>query len=546
MFKLSALNWIGNAAAVLCGQHGDVTAQVEQVGCSRQTAYDHAHKVQQAVADAQRPGPSRTQLLQEVAQLRQENRQLWDALDQAIDCPEDQQRQFTTTACAMGLSLTQVLVLLAILLPPGRLPSRASLGRWLKQSARGARRVLAVLDKACRPLVLSLCIDEIFFRRQPVLMAVQPHSFAWLVGQRAADRSGATWAGALQAWPNLVDVAADGGQGIQRGLELLEAQRQQAAQQLADGPKAKPLHVRLDVFHIRQDGARAQRQEWARAQELWEAAEKIERAKGRYDRRGKDKRHFNQAKVTKAWAKATGAFEEACRKDQAWERAVAALQLLRPDGQLNERNWAERELGAAAAELTGPGWAKVRRQLLDKRALTFLDRLQEELAVVEPCPERREALVALWRWRRQSARGQAPVGRGKGGQGNRVKVSQGEAGGVGAVVLGLVQVRLGEDWQGAYQRVSRVLSRVVRASSAVECVNSVVRMHQSRHRNLSQELLDLKRLFWNGRAFLEGKRKGRCPYELLGLKLPSYDPWVLLQMGPDQLEQHLSSLGVAA
>jgi hypothetical protein len=38
----------------------------------------------------------------------------------------------------------------------------------------------------------------------------------------------------------------------------------------------------------------------------------------------------------------------------------------------------------------------------------------------------------------------------------------------------------------AYQRVSRV-RRVVRASSAVEGVNSVVRRHQARHRNLSQE-----------------------------------------------------------
>src|SRR4029453_1301878 len=88
---------------------------------------------------------------------------------------------------------------------------------------------------------------------------------------------------------------------------------------------------------------------------------------------------------------------------------------------------------------------------------------------------------------------------------------------------------------------SRVLNGVVRASSCVECVNSVVRMHQARHRNLSQGLLDLKRLYWNFRAFIEGKRKKHCPYELLGLKLPSYDPWVLLQSDPDQLEQLLSS-----
>ena len=74
-----------------------------------------------------------------------------------------------------------------------------------------------------------------------------------------------------------------------------------------------------------------------------------------------------------------------------------------------------------------------------------------------------------------------------------------------------------------------MLSQTVRASSAVECMNSVLRMHQSRHRTLTQGMLDLKRLYWNTRVFRGGKRKGRCPYEHLGLNLPSYDFWTLLQ-----------------
>ena len=79
-----------------------------------------------------------------------------------------------------------------------------------------------------------------------------------------------------------------------------------------------------------------------------------------------------------------------------------------------------------------------------------------------------------------------------------------------------------------------MLRQTVRASSAVECMNSVLRMHQSRHRTVTQGLLDLKRLYWNCRAFREGKRRGRCPYEHLGLKLPSYDFWNLLQMPTDE------------
>jgi hypothetical protein len=523
---LSVLDRLGNAFAVLFGKHGAVTEQARSAGCSRQTAYTHSGAVVQAVTDAQLPGPSRQQLLDDNHCLREENRQLWDWLAQTIDCPEAKRRQFTVTATAMGLSLSQILTLLAIVLPADHLPSRATLGRWALQGARRARRLLEVLDGACRPLVLCLCLDEIFFRRRPVLMAVEPHSFAWVLGARADDRSGATWAQALAAWPEVEDVAADGGSGIEHGLELATEQRHEAA--AAAGRPAKPFRARLDTFHIRRDGARALRVEWGRAEALWEEAEKVERAKARFNRTGRDRRRFSQGAVEQAWRPAVAAFEEACRKERAWDRAVAALGVLRPDGRLNDRTWATAELRAAVAELTGGHWAKVCRQLLDERAVTFVDRLQEDLAVAEPCPQRREMVVALWRWRRSLP----PTGA--------------AAATPTAMVADLLRARLGPGWQESYRRVARVLGRVVRASSAVECVNSVVRMHQARHRNLSQELLDLKRLYWNGRRFREGKRRSRCPYELLGLKLPTYDPWALLQLDPEELRKQLSSSRVAA
>ena len=99
--------------------------------------------------------------------------------------------------------------------------------------------------------------------------------------------------------------------------------------------------------------------------------------------------------------------------------------------------------------------------------------------------------------------------------------------------------RLCEQWQSAYRCVDELLRHAVRASSAVECVNSVVRMQQGRHRHVSQGLLDLKRLYWNCRVFREGKRKGKSPYALLGLHLPSADWWQLLQMTPEEVEQKL-------
>jgi hypothetical protein len=90
-----------------------------------------------------------------------------------------------------------------------------------------------------------------------------------------------------------------------------------------------------------------------------------------------------------------------------------------------------------------------------------------------------------------------------------------------------------------YVEVDELLRQAVRASSAGEGVNSVVRMHPGRHRHVSQEMLDLKRLYWNCRVFREGKRKEWSPYERLGLKLPTSDWWQLLQMDSHELEQKL-------
>ena len=86
-----------------------------------------------------------------------------------------------------------------------------------------------------------------------------------------------------------------------------------------------------------------------------------------------------------------------------------------------------------------------------------------------------------------------------------------------------------------------MLRGVWRASSLVECVNSVVRMQQSRHRKMTQGLLDLKRLYWNLRRFRVGRRKGQTPYGLLGVKLPDLSFWEFLKLTPEELRKRLSA-----
>jgi hypothetical protein len=124
MARLPIVSWIGNAAAVLTGGWGAISRQAEDAGCSRQTAYDHAEKVEAAVRDAAGGGPSREQLQQQLRQQAAEIAALKKRPDDATEFPEQQQQRFAATASAMGLSYGQTRELLEIVvkknLPVGR------------------------------------------------------------------------------------------------------------------------------------------------------------------------------------------------------------------------------------------------------------------------------------------------------------------------------------------------------------------------------------------------------------------------------------------
>jgi hypothetical protein len=499
--------WIANAAARFLGPRGAVTDHAQESGCSRQCVYDHAQKVLAAVEAEHGGGPTRDQLIQENEVLRRENAQLWDWLCQTIDFPLAKQQQFAVTALAMGLSLNQTLVLLAILLGAQAAPGRSTVHRWVQAAGTAAGAVLKRLDRAAKSLVLVGCLDEIFFYRRPVLVGVEPTSMVWFLGTKAADRQGSTWFSALQPWTALRYVVSDAGTGLQAGIDQMQGHRRQT-----DGV---PLEKGLDVFHTKREARRVLSTLWSRVERTWEQAEAASRAVDQAQRQGRDARGPAR-RARAAWKKAVAAFQRYEEGEAAWDRAEPALSLFRPDGQLNDRSWAQEQVAVALPGLSGSEWSKVRGFLQAPESFTFLDRLHGELGQLAVAAELRAALVHLWWLRRQRRRGSDPAAVGGYRQ-------------VAPLVQQVLCEQLDSNWRESYRRVAAVLGRAVHASSAVECMNSVLRMHQSRHRTLSQGMLDLKRLYWNTRVFRGGKRRGRCPYEHLGLDLPTYRFWDLLQ-----------------
>jgi hypothetical protein len=345
---------------------------------------------------------------------------------------------------------------------------------------------------------------------------------AGMAGQRGPDRSGESWCEVLTHWPCLEHVIADGGQGLERGVKLANAARCTQGE-VPETVSSPVMTMGLDVFHTHRELERVRQRQWKHAERQLETASQADAKVERYKRQGRDPRGVSGV-AGRAWRKAERLFDQAVNAQEAVHQIAAALAWFDTKGRLYCRQTAQAQLDEASQQLQGACWSKVKRLLSDDRTLRHLDRLSAHLTAAVSEPVLRDALTRLWyvNDQRRQAQGDACI-----------RLHQ------LVVIEQVLCERLCPQWQSAYRRVDALLRHAVRASSAVECVNSVVRMHQGRHRHVSQGLLDLKRLYWNCRIFREGKRKGKSPYDLLGLHLPSSDWWQLLQTTPEELEQKL-------
>ena len=331
--------------------------------------------------------------------------------------------------------------------------------------------------------------------------------------RNAQDRSADTWKKLLDPFFCLEFAISDAAKGIGSAVARIAKDRE------AD-PSNPTLTHGLDVFHTTMEAKRVLSQHWRRAEAAWELAEAADAKVADAKQQGIDARGVAQT-ARAAWAKAAALFENAQRLESACDRAHAALDLFTSDGRLNGRAHAAAEIAEALKDLTDPDWSKVRNFLNDSRSLAFLDRMHDRLKTAEPRADWREALA--WRWwlcHRRPKPSDAPT--------ELVRA-------VGR------DVPLSVPEQAAYDRVATILADTFRASSAVECMNSVLRMQQSRHKRMTQPMLDLKRLYWNTHPFRSGPRKDVCPYQRLGLNLPTYDFWELLRSDPKELTQKLST-----
>jgi hypothetical protein len=467
---------------------------------------------------------------QEVQELREQLRQahaqrteLETRLAQAVVIDAEKQEELACAGQARGVTLRDCRELLEVLVP-GQALSVATLGRRTAAAGKRAGALLAVLDEVAQQQAREVAADEIYVK-DPVLMVVEPESLCWLSGRLSAEVSGAAWAEEFKQLPHLEQVMRDGGKGLKKGVGLVNAQRQTQGQ--------KEVVDQGDHFHALWGGSvglnKAQRQ----ASKALAEAEAVQKESDDLARHCKSRMAMS-VRVRQAWKRAEEAMDVWQEREQAWQKIKQALQLVTPEGALNTRAQAEAVLAETLPQLPDSDFAKTKRQLQEPEMLNYLDRVHEKIAALPFAQEVKEAAVHQESLRRrpEALQGETP-----------------QAAALRGVLLlcAVVLNKAGREGLQAVAAVKDIFRRGYRASSLVECINSVLRMHQAGHRRMTQGLLDLKRLYWNSHTFGAGRRRKTTPYERLGVPWPPGMRWSeVLKLTPEQLRDKLSTMKMVA
>jgi hypothetical protein len=513
---------IGSAFVVTWGGYGHVSQFAQALGVSRQYVYREAKQVA-AVLEGTQTRQEIERLQRENADLRAEVARLNERLAVAVVLDDDKQSEFACAGQGGGVTLPQCHMLLDVLIP-GKALSVATLGRRTLAAGEKSTVLLKVFDEVTQPLVRDASGDELYVSA-PVLMVVEQESLCWVCGSLSAEASGEVWAKEFKRLPNLEQLARDGGSGLTKGVALENARRQ------SEG--GEPMRDQGDHFHALWRGGVGVHRAEKRARKALAEAEAAEQALQECSRQG-----LNQVgpavRARLAWKKAEQAMDAWQATERLWQQTRAALPLITPEGELNTRAKAETILAETLPQLPDSDFAKSKRQLQRPEMFNFLDRVHEQLAALPFPPEVTQAAVEQEALRRRP---------------ESLKGDHARAAALRGVMLACTVVLSKADAAGqqATTAVRDIFRRAYRASSLVECINSVLRMHQAQHRNLTQGMLDLKRLYWNCHTFRTGRRRGTTPYERLGVPWPEgLRWWDVLKLTPEQLREKLSTTKKAA
>jgi hypothetical protein len=471
---------IGLTVAANSGVYGLVSGLAREYQTSRQFIYTLERRVVTAVEEALRPrkpGPTASPYLLEIDRAH---------LDRSI----------LTMGMVGHASERGIAECLGTILQVK--PSLGYVNGVLTRASRAASQ----FNEALRlPLPeAEVGIDELYAQGKGSLVAVHPESLLILTARETGRVDGESWQGAVDEMARrgvrIARLASDGGAAIRAMV-------------------AKWVEVdhHLDLWHALRHVGRAvgvlERAAYKAIAKEEEKGKKAKRMPNSPMMGGVVHEDYRRAQDE---AKLQIDRYEGLRLLAAWVRE--ALEPIEPgSGRIRSKGECLQELSAATELMRelGVSAAKKLADYLDQSGpglLAYVDRLQ--LLVGEIVKELGEEgvryLCREWQLERKLDRVRAEVNSGR--QRHYLR----------AHLISLLY--WGSGYSGARKRVAAVLGSILRGSSLVECVNSLLRPYAELRKSLGQGFLDLFTLYRNAHVFQRGKRAGYSPFQLADILTP--------------------------
>lgn len=374
-----------------------------------------------------------------------------------------------------------------------------------------ARQILENLG--LEELVKYLAIDEIFCGREPILTGVDLVSFAWVICKKAKNRDHKTWHEILDLFPCLRLVTSDRAKGILKAVSL-----------------CKDVCHQFDLFHFKRDAQRQLTRLENKAYREIETEYKYQAKLGKSEDRAQwEKKYLKQREES---LKAIVAFD---RAEKALSLIFEALEIFDKDGNLQDvqQNLKNLERGARMLQnaSSDKNIHKISQQVLEPRFMLYLIDFRHRLFSIllrwkQGCPTmpRNKVLQIIarhWYWANQK---DIHVSKKQNENHEQWSMKKQSA----RLVLERTQLATEfemrqlqmtlDNFDLVVDQLNNALNHAFRSSSLVESLNSHVRVCQQVKKGFHQDFLYLVALCWNMRPFENGKRKGKSPFQILGIQ----------------------------
>lgn len=477
--------------------HGWVKRSLEELGVARSSGYRWEGEVRELLASG--GWKVRAQAV-ELARLRGELEAVRREASGRGAMSRRQELRFVLHAAVVGTSDTETALLL-----------KEAGGRGLSHTAIGALVAWASVvasvayEQYFEGFGRTAAADEIYLGGKPLLLMGEPLSLLVTGARLSVARGGKDWVPVFERMRDLAACGADGGPGIHAAA------------------KEEGVPVHGDMFHLLGPG-RLRLAGLARRCEGKEAAAERAAAKLAKARFRGDLRSTRSALTRGRHAGDAGGrlLEAYCELHDLFTEIEGTFDYSQPDGRLQSaaeaRATVSRVLDAMEKTPEGRLLARDLAPLRQPGAMRFHEVLGEQLrplGIEQVGPDREARLARLvadtLAWRRR----------------NKCAVSDLEAASNGSLA-DAVEIA-----------VVRAVDLALRSSSAVECINSRVRLVQVARKRLSGDFVCLLAVYHNMRPFGRGSvREGHTAAELAGVRLPTTD-WIEL------LETTAKDLGVS-